>query len=80
MARFLAWASEYADSLDATGVPAASDWDEKTVVRLKCGDPMIFARGAEEWEHLSRHGIEVEIVPGVSSSMVTGAAGSSVAS
>jgi len=41
----------------------------KTVVRLKCGDPMIFARGAEEWEHLSRHGIEVEIVPGVSSAI-----------
>jgi len=41
----------------------------KTVVRLKCGDPMVFARGAEEWEHLNRHGIEVEIVPGVSSAI-----------
>jgi len=38
-----------------------------TVVRLKGGDPMVFARGAEEWEYLLRHGIEVEVVPGVSS-------------
>jgi uroporphyrin-III C-methyltransferase len=41
----------------------------KTVVRLKCGDPMVFARGAEEWEYLNHHGIEVEIVPGVSSAI-----------
>jgi uroporphyrin-III C-methyltransferase len=40
-----------------------------TVVRLKCGDPMVFARGAEEWEHLTRQGIEVEVVPGVSSAI-----------
>ena len=41
----------------------------RKVVRLKAGDPMIFARGAEEWEHLVRHGIEVEVVPGVSSAL-----------
>ncbi|MFZ0593800.1 MAG: uroporphyrinogen-III C-methyltransferase [Bryobacteraceae bacterium] len=41
----------------------------RKVVRLKAGDPMIFARGAEEWEHLLRHGIEVEVVPGVSSAL-----------
>jgi uroporphyrin-III C-methyltransferase len=40
-----------------------------SVVRLKCGDPMLFARGAEEWEYLVRHGIEVEVVPGVSSAL-----------
>jgi uroporphyrin-III C-methyltransferase len=39
------------------------------VVRLKAGDPMIFARGAEEWEYLLQHGIEVEVVPGVSSAL-----------
>jgi len=39
------------------------------VVRLKGGDPMIFARGAEEWEFLIRHGIDVEVVPGVSSAL-----------
>jgi uroporphyrin-III C-methyltransferase len=41
----------------------------RTVVRLKVGDPMIFARGAEEWEHLVRYGIEAEVVPGVSSAL-----------
>jgi uroporphyrin-III C-methyltransferase len=41
----------------------------RKVVRLKAGDPMIFARGAEEWEYLLRHGIEVEVVPGVSSAL-----------
>jgi uroporphyrin-III C-methyltransferase len=41
----------------------------RMVVRLKCGDPMVFARGAEEWEYLVRHNIEVEVVPGVSSAL-----------
>lgn len=41
----------------------------RTVVRLKCGDPMVFARGAEEWEHLVRHGIAVEVIPGISSAL-----------
>jgi len=40
-----------------------------TVVRLKGGDPMVFARGAEEWEYLLAQGIEVEIVPGVSAAL-----------
>jgi uroporphyrin-III C-methyltransferase len=41
----------------------------RNVVRLKAGDPMIFARGAEEWEYLLAHGIEVEVVPGVSAAL-----------
>ena len=41
----------------------------KTVVRLKGGDPMVFGRGAEEWALLAAHGIEVELVPGVSSAI-----------
>ncbi len=39
----------------------------KTVVRLKSGDPLIFGRGAEELEVALEHGLEVEVVPGVTS-------------
>lgn len=39
------------------------------VVRLKGGDPLVFGRGAEEWEWLRRRGWEVELVPGVSSAL-----------
>lgn len=36
------------------------------VVRLKGGDPLIFGRGGEEAELAREHGVNVEIVPGVS--------------
>ena len=39
----------------------------KTVVRLKGGDPLVFGRGAEEWSYLLELGIDVELVPGISS-------------
>lgn len=41
----------------------------KTVVRLKGGDPMVFGRGAEEWAFAAEHGIETEIIPGISSAV-----------
>lgn len=37
------------------------------VVRLKGGDPFVFGRGAEEMEYAVGHGLEVAIVPGISS-------------
>jgi uroporphyrin-III C-methyltransferase len=36
------------------------------IVRLKCGDPLVFGRGGEELEFLTQHGFGVEVVPGVS--------------
>ena len=39
------------------------------VVRLKGGDPFVFGRGAEEMEYAAQHGVEVAMVPGVSSSV-----------
>ncbi len=39
----------------------------KTVARLKGGDPFVFGRGGEEAEVIVKNGIDIEIVPGVSS-------------
>lgn len=41
----------------------------KCVVRLKGGDPCIFGRGSEEADWLSAHGIEVEMVNGITAGL-----------
>ena len=45
----------------------------RSVVRLKSGDPMIFGRAGEEIAALERHGIPVEVVPGVTSALAAAA-------
>ncbi len=45
----------------------------KRVVRLKGGDPLLFARGGEEALALSAAGVEFEIVPGISSPVAASA-------
>lgn len=47
----------------------ARGFSHGNVVRLKGGDPFIFGRGAEEMEYAAKHGLEVVVVPGISSSL-----------
>ena len=42
---------------------------DKCVVRLKGGDPCIFGRGSEEADWLAEHGIEVQMVNGITAGL-----------
>ena len=55
------------------GVIVAAARAGKRVVRLKCGDPGIFARGAEEAAACDAAGVAWEIVPGVTAASAAAA-------
>lgn len=47
----------------------SEEGNPRPVVRLKGGDPMVFAHGREEVDYLRSRMVEVEVVPGVSSAI-----------
>ncbi|RXZ33332.1 uroporphyrinogen-III C-methyltransferase [Oxalobacteraceae bacterium CAVE-383] len=46
----------------------------RLTVRLKGGDPMLFGRADEELTALETHGIEVEVVPGITAALAAASA------
>ena len=60
------------DAINALLVDCAFKF--KRIVRLKGGDPMLFGRADEELRALEAEGIEVEIVPGITTAVAAAAA------
>ena len=57
------------DQSEINSILVSKAKEGKIVVRLKGGDPFLFGRGGEEAESLLKEGIEVHVVPGVTSAV-----------
>jgi len=57
------------DEINRLLVELAVSGKYEKVVRLKGGDPFIFGRGSEEALFLKEHGVDFEVVPGISSAV-----------
>lgn len=55
------------DEINALLVKKAEE--HETVVRLKGGDVYVFGRGGEEGIYMREHGVDFEVVPGISSAL-----------
>jgi uroporphyrin-III C-methyltransferase len=62
---------------DAINAALVSAGRTRRVVRLKCGDPGIFGRGAEEAAALTAAGIAWEVIPGVTAACAAAASAGS---
>ncbi len=77
------WAKAECNIQDSKGMDldAITDWlieqsaDNKTVVRLQTGDPGLYGALIEMVQPLDAKGIDIGVVPGVSSAMASAAAG-----
>jgi len=77
------WAREGCEIQDSKGMDleTITDWlinkakQHKTVVRLQTGDPTLYGALIEMVQPLDKQGIEIGVVPGVSSAMASAAAG-----
>jgi len=58
---------EVQDEIFRAFLEAARDF--QVIVRLKSGDPTVFGRCGEEMAFLEEHGIDAEVVPGISSAL-----------
>src|SRR4051794_9345662 len=82
-AELLAWAPDGAEVIDVGKAPKHHRMTQeqinallvehgragRTVVRLKGGDPFVFARGSEEAHALAEAGVPYEVVPGITSAL-----------